>query len=272
MIKPIKFLGYSLPLLMLGMLTACEEQTDWNFQSLENGALVVEAIITDEFKRQEVLLSLSTSGLNDEAPPVSSAEVRVVGEGKTFFFREDFMRPGRYVSEKIFPAQSGVVYTLEIDWNGTTYLAEAEMADILPFERMTFQPAGTDSLSIKEVAPLYLPHEQAMYEVDLFWAHLANEESARAKLFFYTFNTIDINELFRPSQETVVFPKGSIVREKKYSLHPEFAAYLRALLMETEWQGGVFDEASGSLPTNISKGGLGFFAVCAVLNKTFIAE
>ena len=272
MIKRIKFPGYYLALLMLGMFASCEEQTDWDFQSLENGALVVEAILTDEFKRQEVILSRSSNGLNDEAPSVSKAEVRVLGGGKTFLFREDFMQPGRYVSEKIFSAQSGVVYTLEIAWNGTTYLAESEMADILPFERMTFQSAGTDSLSIKEVAPLYLPHEQAMYEVDLFWAHLVNEESARAKLFFYTFSSIDINELFRPAQETVVFPKGSIVREKKYSLHPEFAAYLRALLMETEWQGGVFDEASGSLPTNISNGGFGFFAVCAVLNKTFLAE
>ena len=47
---------------------------------------------------------------------------------------------------------------------------------------------------------------------------------------------------------------------------------VRALLMEAEWQGGVLDEASGSLPTNISSGGLGFFAVCAVLSDTLVAQ
>ena len=51
-----------------------------------------------------------------------------------------------------------------------------------------------------------------------------------------------------------------------------FAAYLRALLMETEWQGGAFDEASANLPTNITNGGLGYFAVCGVLADTLVAE
>ena len=42
--------------------------------------------------------------------------------------------------------------------------------------------------------------------------------------------------------------------------------------METEWQGGVYDENSASLPTNISNGGLGFFGVSAVLSDTLLAE
>ena len=83
---------------------------------------------------------------------------------------------------------------------------------------------------------------------------------------------LDISEIFRPPKATVVFPRGSVVFRQKYSLHPSFATYLRALLMETEWQGGVFDEASSSLPTNISNGGLGFFAVCAVLSEVVVAE
>ena len=140
------------------------------------------------------------------------------------------------------------------------------------FEKLTFNAVGTDSLSIDQVAPFYFPYEQAMYEVNVVWTHLVNTENAFAKMFYYTFSTLDISQLFRPGKETIAFPKGSFVVQRKYSLNPEFAAYLRSMLMETEWQGGIFDEASDSLPTNVSNGGLGFFAVCAVAQKTFVAE
>ena len=261
-----------LGLLGLTALFSCEEPTDWEFRLVENSALAVEAIITDEFKTQEVLLSLSRNALNGEAAPVSDAEVRLRGGGDTLVFLPDAHVPGRYFSEQPFAAQLHTPYTLEVAWDGTTYLAGSKMVEVFPFNKPTFVAVGTDSLSIGEAAPLYSPDEQAMYEVDIYWQHLADLGPKRAKLFFYTFNTIDINELFRPPKETVAFPRGSIVVEKKYSLDPEFAAYLRALLMETEWQGGVLDEASASLPANISNGGLGFFAVCAVLSDTLVAE
>ena len=50
------------------------------------------------------------------------------------------------------------------------------------------------------------------------------------------------------------------------------ANYFRSMLMEIEWQGGIFDETPSSLPTNISNGGLGFFGVSAVLSDTLIAQ
>ena len=139
---------------------------------------------------------------------------------------------------------------------------------------MTFKPyGGTDSLVVvDEVAPLYAPDEQAVYEINIDWSHLTSEEPNHAKLFFYTFSTVDVNELFKPPQENVPFPKGSIVIETKYSLNDEFAAFYRALAMETEWQGGVYDENSSSLPTNISNGAHGFFGVSAVLSDTLVAE
>lgn len=259
-------------LLALLALFSCEEATDWEFRPGENGALAVEAVITDEFKIQEVLLSLSRDGLNGEVEPASGAEVRLWNGRDTIGLREDAGGPGRYFSEQPFAAQLHIPYTLEIRWDGTTYLAGSKMVEVFPFSRPPFVAAGTDSLAMGEVAPLYSPDEQAMYEVDIYWPGLVNSGLPQAKIFFYTFNTIDINELFRPPKETVAFPRGSTVIVKKHSLDPEFAAYLRALLMETEWQGGILDEASASLPTNISNGGLGFFAVCAVLSDTLVAE
>ncbi|MBK8491065.1 MAG: DUF4249 family protein [Saprospirales bacterium] len=256
------------------MLPGCEAPTDWTFHPLENGALVVEAILTDELKTQEVSLSLSYNDLNGQPVSVTGAEVRITGGGAILDFAEASSRPGTYLSTQVFAAQLFTNYTLEINWEGETYEAENSMVQVIPFQKWTFNKVGaTDSLrTIASVPSLYSPHEQAMYEVDIDWRHLAGSDSARAKVFYYTFNTVDVNELFRPPQETVVFPKGSIVIVKKHSLNPAFAAYCRALLMETEWQGGVFDEASSSLPTNVSNGGVGFFGVCAVVSDTIIVN
>ena len=122
---------------------------------------------------------------------------------------------------------------------------------------MTFKSEeGLDSLSLNFVAQQYSPHEQAMYEIDIDWSHIVNSDSAKAKLFYYTFNTIDVNEIFKPAKQNILFPKGSIIIEKKYSLNPEMADYFRSMLMEIEWQGGIFDETPSSLPTNISNDGL----------------
>ena len=255
------------------MTVSCEEKTDWNFHPEENGALVVEAIITNELKNQEVTLSLSYDDLNGKAEYVSDAQVAIRGGGVTYDFQQSSSLPGKYISDQAFAAQLGVTYTLEIYRSDSSYFAENVMVEVLPFSPLTFKPFGqTDSLQIRDVPALYSPDEQAMYEVDIDWRHIVGSDSARAKLFFYTFNTIDVNELFRPEQEKVPFPKGSIVIEKKYSLNPDFAAYFRALLMENEWQGGVFDEASASLPTNLNNDALGFFGVSAVLCDTLIAE
>ena len=131
---------------------------------------------------------------------------------------------------------------------------------------------GIDSFSIKEVGPLYSLDEQAMYQVDIDWNHIIPSDTSRARQFFYTLGTVDANGLFRPFKEKVIFPKGSIIIRKKFALNADFAAYIRTLLMETEWQGGIYDENSSSLPTNVSNGGLGFFGVCSVLGDTLVAE
>lgn len=251
---------------------SCEEKTDWNYAPDENGTLVVESIITDQYQNQEVLLSLSRDNINDLQLPASNAEIRLTSKGKSVVFDEILSQPGRYVSEIPFSAKLNQVYQLEINWKEEKYAAQNYMVQVTPLTEISFKPEGTDSLSLNFVAQQYSPHEQAMYEIDIDWSHLVNSDSAKAKLFYFTFNTIDVNEIFKPAKDNIKFPKGSVIIEKKYSLNPEMANYFRSMLMEIEWQGGIFDETPSSLPTNISNGGLGLFGVSAVLSDTLIAK
>ena len=254
------------------LLLSCEEAVDWEFQSGDNGQLVVEAIITNEFKVQTVRLSRSYNELNGPVPPVSGAYVGLREGAQTFPFSEISDQPGTYHSDQAFATELNKTYQLIILWEDQTYQAESEMVEVKPIPPIELDTIGQDSFIIDEVAPLYATDEQAMYELDIDWTHLIPGENNQAKLFFYTLSTVDVNGLIQPPREKVKFPKGSIIIEKKYALNDEFADYIRTFLMETDWQGGVYDENSSSLPTNISNDALGFFTVAAVVSDTLVAE
>lgn len=254
-------------------LAACEEVTAWELQSGDNGQLVVEAILTDELKTQEVRLSRSYDAIDGQAPSVTDAQVRVCAANTCVNFQASTQEPGLYLSDRAFRVFERLEYRLEIDWQGQQYTAVSEMGVVAPIPLINFVSYGQqDSVTFGEFASIYNPNQQAMYEMNIDWSHLNQEGKNRAKMYFYTFNTIDVSELVRPVRDTVFFPLGSFVTARKFGLNDEYAAYLRALVIETQWKGGVFYSASADLPTNISGGALGFFSACAVEQRTVVAR
>lgn len=262
-----------LGLSLIFLLSACEEATDWSLDSGENEKLVIEGILTDEFKLQNIRLSLSGDELNGAVLGVGDASVEVEVNGAVIAFAADSSTPGLYTSEIPFAVLDNLTYRLQIIWQDELYTAASELSTVAPMPAIRFLPyAGTDSLRFDDFAPLYNANQQAMYEMNVDWSHVTNDEDAEAKLLFFTFNTIDISALIRPVQDTVRFPRGSRVIARKYGLNDDFAVYMRSLAIETYWRGGIFYGAAASLPTNISNDGLGFFSTCAVLTDTLIAE
>jgi hypothetical protein len=77
-----------------------------------------------------------------------------------------------------------------------------------------------------------------------------------------------VNEIFKPAKEDFSFPVNSVVIRKKYSVSPAYRAFLRSVLSETEWRGGLFDVDRANATTNLSAGAVGFFAVTTVLTDT----
>lgn len=250
------------------VLFACEVPVDWELQPEGTGQLVVDAILTDELKFQQLMLTESYPDPNGQPPPVSGAQVWVETDSELYPFREDADTPGLYRSEQAFAGVFNTTYSLVIEWGGKRYEAREQLARVLPFVPFEFQRVGqTAFFQIANPPNLFSPHEQAMYQVDIEWPQEGSVEARRAQLRYFTFSTVDVPEVFRPEQERVVFPAGSVVRVRKYGLSPEFAEFFRALMLETTWQGGPFDEASGLIPSNVDGGALGFFGVCAVRER-----
>ncbi|MEQ8425482.1 MAG: hypothetical protein RIA63_12280, partial [Cyclobacteriaceae bacterium] len=66
------------------------------------------------------------------------------------------------------------------------------------------------------------------------------------------------------------FPENAVVIRKKFSVSPGYQSFLRSILSETEWRGGVFDVQRANAATNLTEGAIGYFAVSTVVTDTTI--
>ncbi|MFD0977596.1 DUF4249 domain-containing protein [Salinimicrobium gaetbulicola] len=114
-------------LFILGVLIiSCTEEIPLKSENFES-ILVVEGIITNQEKYQEIKLSRSYKLEENGPSPVSNAIVRIVSEsGKIFNFIED--SSGQYRSEKPFRTLTNESYVLEIETNNGNYSSSSVKA------------------------------------------------------------------------------------------------------------------------------------------------
>ncbi len=261
-----KYLTY----LFLLSLIACQKQTDWNLNTQASDKIVVDGTITNENKTQSVHITYPITQLNETPRPMTGAFVVVNDEDSTHIFTEDILNPGYYNSNSRFIGQEGHQYTLIINNNGKLYSAKSLMEPAISFHPLTYSKNTGDNLyHIDKVATSFNATQNAMWEVLLDWSAVAGYEgqdpqSCKARLLYYSLPTLDVSEVLAPQMEKISFPAGTIILEKRYSINPEHAAFIRALLSETTWTGGMFDSSHSNVPTNLSNGALGYFAACGV--------
>ncbi len=228
--------------------------------------LVVNGMITNERIRQKVILSYSSTGVNQEFRPAPGATVSVSTGDQIYLFHEDPQQPGTYLTDSIVQGVIGKTYDLYISLNGIAYSAEASMVPVEPLPPLRYTPCGDGYQFVFSDSG-----DPSMTEINLDWtgtASCTNVDSCHARLFYYVLNNIDVNEIFPPDQEKVCFPHGTMVIRRKYSLTPDYQEFLRTLLSETTWHGGLFDVESGNVNTNLSKGAVGYFSACTVVSDT----
>ena len=93
------------------------------------------------------------------------------------------------------------------------------------------------------------------------------DSDTHALIYKYSLNSVDVNEIFKPAQELLSFPPGTIVQLTKESVNPWYAEFLRGMLSETDWRGGMFDVLPGNARTNMEGDAVGFFTAADVLHK-----
>ncbi len=253
------------------LLVGCQEQIDWSLKPGTADLIVVEAVLTNENKNQLVKLSRPYLEQNMTPEPVSGAVVTVKTSDGNFPALESPVGSGLYFTDSL-TAVSEKLYTLIVDYNGTTYFASATQPSGEPLEQISYRETtnGLFTLNFNKsgTAANYVKYLLSWQQA----SNCPNANSCQAKQIFYDLKNVDVNEQFKPDQEVVEFPEGTIIIRKKYSVSNDYREYLRGMLSETAWRGGVFDVFPANATTNLSEGAVGFFAVSTVVSDTTVVS
>jgi len=257
-------------LILVVILLGCEEPADYSLNTLDQDLLVVEGMITNERKPHAVRLSRPIKELNDDPEPVSGATVTVIVDNQITVFNEFPANSGFYFSDTV-QAVVNKIYTLYINYQDREYTATANMVPVTPLKPLRYSLVDEDKNLYK--INFQDSDEPSIKEYWISWGHLPQFEGIPlqetiARTFHYSLSTIDVNQAFKPDKEEILFPAGSYVLRRKFSLSDDHQAFLRTFLSETEWRGSVFDVQMGNVHTNLSEGAIGYFAVSTVVADT----
>ena len=252
----------------LFLFSGCEKKIDWPLKSQTSNLIVLDGIISSDVKTQTLTLTFPVTELNAKPVPVTGAFIMISDEDSVFHMTEQPAGSGIYQSVTMFGARGGKSYSLLIFYNNKVISAKSVMVPATPFNFLVYaKDEGTGLYHISWVASSFSTGVPAMWEVLLDWSKVPGYQSTdsskcKARLLFYTLSTLDVSEIFAPEMEKISFPSGTVIKETKYFLTPEYAEFVREVLLETQWQGGLFNTFPSNVPTNLSAGGVGFFAVC----------
>lgn len=251
---------------VLIVVSGCEERIEAPLAAMDTNVVVVEAVITNERKNHLVKLSSPYTQQNDAPDPVTGAAVYVLEDTTVFALAEFPPGSGNYYTP-MMRGLFGKLYTLVIQHQGAVYYAQDSPSPVQPMGALSyretdrgytinFSPEGQDANYVEHV---------------ITWKHTSGcppGDDCNARLMYYDLKTIDVNEIYKPDRELFHFPSESVVIRRKYAVSPGYKNFLRSMLSETQWRGGVFDVQRSNVPTNLSEGAMGFFAVCSVQSDT----
>ncbi len=258
--------------LIIFFFMSCEKSVEFNFTPNNKKFLIVDGIITNEYKNQKIYLSESVKTLNQSPALISGAEVSVSDGEKIYLFSEQ--TPGTYVSDEKFSAVINKPLFLHINFEEKTYTAEARSVPVLSYNSLTLEQYNDTLYYISNQKAEFNPYEAAMYEVsaDNYYSPDFESYKGEVKMYFYVLKTIDVGEIFPPRQQLILFPKETKISIKKYSLSPEHEKFIRSLLLEAQWSGGNFDTEKDNVYTNLSEGAFGFFAASNIISDSVILK
>jgi len=261
---------------LLLILMGCVKETSWPLKGDLPGKPIVDAIITDEVKVQRIRLTYPVAELNQAPKPVTGAGVLISNEDSTWQLSESPANSGIYCTPPYFFTRLKKNYTLLISAGGAVFTAKTTMTGGSLFGELKYARNGETNLYYVDwVANAFTLEQAAMWELLLDWSGVPGYEhvdslDTHARMLFYTLPTLDVSEVFAPMMQKVLFPAGTNITERRYSLTPAHAEFIREMLLETNWTGGLFTTAPANVGTNLSGGAFGYFGACAVTELSVV--
>ena len=271
---------------LIGFLSSCKSPIDIDTDD-SDPVIVIYGILTDEYKQQEVRVSISSPYFYDQSnASISGAVVTIESsDGKLFELLEANAIPGLYQTASSWAAVPGITYRLNVsvDFNGDgvieTYQAETR---IIPF-------AGIDSLNINAIDIMGFDH----FSVNAYWQDEPGEDHYLCK---YAINDSLITEkisLFQCFEDTSLdgeyidgFPiwyfdakstehkipddikedivifvdSGDKIELQMSRITKGFYDFIIQCQQEMRGENPMFGGPASNITTNISNGGVGYFS------------
>jgi hypothetical protein len=250
--------------------SGCEQLSDETAPSYNTSLIAVEGIITNERINHKITITKPYKTQNEQAEPVSNAMV-TISDGETSATLTEFPSGSGHYYTPAFRAVVAKTYTLTIQYHGKQYVAQDASLPVEPLQPIKFYSVedryALDNQTSGQ-SPSFIDHA-------ISWKNSAGcieADRCEGRVIFYDLKNIDVHDIYKPKKEEFYFPKGTVIIRKKYSVSPAFKAFLRSMLSETEWRGGVFDVQRAEVPSNVGGGAVGFFAVTSVVSDTTIVQ
>ncbi|GHT41055.1 hypothetical protein AGMMS49965_10260 [Bacteroidia bacterium] len=266
-------------------LASCTELIDIRTDN-SPPVVVIYGELTNELKQQAVNVSRSSPYFDDEPNKGISGAVVKVNE---YSFKENDTIPGLYLSDIQFAADTLVTYSLSVEVEGKTYTAQTEILrpitpDSLSFETMEMMGMRAHLLSIHfQDTPqdnYYLLHttykdSEKNYKDTLLTEKLSRYSiSDNERMFQGQYqhkmvrNFADISNKDREvnmgdgdEQNRRIYLKPGDSVAVTLSLIPKgFYDFIRQCKDEQEGENPMFGGPASNIETNISNGGVGYFA------------
>ncbi len=270
----MKILKYTLVVTAILVLFSCEKQIDFDLNNQENARLVVEGDLTDEAKVHTVELTRTSSYYeNQEAPRETGATV-VLYDGTTNQNLTE-TAPGIYQTPITYAGVIGKTYTLNITTSDNEFYTASSALESVSTIDTVLADLG---LSFEDEDALILSHygpEPAGVGNNYMWLVTINGVDYTedvGDIMFVTDEFVDGNYIAGFEFQEIELADLPILKEtdtlnisvEMHSISKPYYDFLLAIVLETEFNGGLFSGPPANIPSNISNGALGFFRASAV--------
>lgn len=253
-------------LLFLTTAFSCTKIIELDLNDADSQKLVVDAWFTTKAKEHEIKLTLTTSYFQNEvAPKAAGATVYVTDGVNQINFTE--VTPGIYKTVSTAKAEYNTSYTLHIEYGGEVYESVAYADTVAKLDSIAAEVyidvfGDPDGFSIN-MWTQELPGKGDHY----LWRLYKNNElltDTLNEIYFETDEYLPDGLYFSNwPVEYVDGASGDSITLEQHRISKETFDGFTAMMLETDWRGGIFDSPPANVPTNISNGAVGLFVVSA---------
>lgn len=276
----MKNLTYLLLIVTSCLFISCDKVIDFDLNDQENSRLVVEGNITNQTKIHTVKLTRTSSYYEDQAAPKETGAIVTIFDGtSTHILTENNSSPGVYETSPTYKGVIGKTYTLNITTaNNDNYTASSTLTSVAPIDSVHIDlQKGFKSeepedfvLAIKHFGP-----EPATIGNNYMWLVTLNNVNITetvSDIMFVTDEFVNGNYISGFNIHEIIVQEVPVVDTLRFnveihSISREYHDFLLAIILETEYNGGLFSGPPANIPSNISNRALGFFRASAVYSK-----